>query len=311
VLPDWVVAPVSPRPARGRLTSRFLARTLRESSRLVQDAVFAERAARQPGFLQRLDARAKLLSVLGLLVAASFLHHLPSLWLLAAFVGLVATFSRVGGRVLFHRVWWFLPATFVIVVLPAALSVFTPGDPLATVYRTPGPIAFGPIRLPEELTITRQGAAAAALVITRLFVGVLLAVTLTLTTRSQELLRAVHTQATAPFVFILAIMHRYLFVLLRMTDNMHIAKLARTISPAPRAEERRWVGSRVAVLFARSRRLSEQVYAAMLARSYRGDPKAYVTARFGVAEGSWVALCAALIVLMLFLDRVVLGALPW
>jgi len=112
-------------------------------------------------------------------------------------------------------------------------------------------------------------------------------------------------------VFILAIMHRYLFVLLRMTDNMHIAKLARTISPAPRAEERRWVGSRVAVLFARSRRLSEQVYAAMLARSYRGDPKAYVTARFGVAEGSWVALCAALIVLMLFLDRVVLGALPW
>lgn len=311
MLPDWIGETVSPRPTRERSSSRFLERALHGSARLVEEAVFAERAARRPGFLQGLDARVKLLSVLALLVAATFLHHLPSLWLLGAFAIGVAAASRVGGRVLFHRVWWFVPGIFVIVALPAALNVFTPGEALATLYRTSEPVVLGPVRLPAEVTITRQGLAGAGLVITRLLVGVLLAVTLTLTTRWQELLKAAYTTATAPFVFILAMMYRYLFVLLRTVENMHLARRARTISPETQAEARRWVGGRIAVLFSRSRRLSEEVYGAMLARGYRGEPRAMVGFRFGAAEAGWAAACAGVIGLMLWLDRALLGGLRW
>jgi len=311
VLPEWIAQPVSARPGRGPGRLRFLEAGLRETGSLITSAVFAERAARQPGFLQALDARVKLVSLVALVVTASFLHHLPSLWLLALCVAAVALTSRLGARLLFHRVWWFLPATFVLLALPAVFSVITPGDPLLVLYHTDTPAHIGSLGLPAELTITRQGTASAALLLSRLFVGVLLAVTLTLTTRWQELLKAAHNTVSAPFIFTLAMMHRYLFVLLRMFENMHLAAKARTISAATLREQHRWIGGRIGALFSHSRQLGEQVYAAMLARGYRGTPKPLRLSRFGRQEAAWSLACLALACLCIWLDRSLLGGLPW
>lgn len=310
ILPDWLSQSVSPRPARGRGTSRFIDRSLRDTARLLEDSVFAERIAGLPGFLQALDARVKLLSLVGLLVAATFLHHLASLWLFGGFVVSAATLSRIPARVLFNRVWWFLPATFVIIALPAALNIVTPGDTLFTLHRFPAG-RIGPVPLPTELAITRQGLAAAGLVITRVFLGVLLAITLALTTRWQELLRAGYTAVTAPFVVILAMTHRYLFVLLRTFEGMHLARKARTIAPGSIGEQHRWVGGRVAALFVSSRRLSEEVYQAMLARGYRGRPKALAGTRAGARELAWVVGCALALAIVFAVDRGLAASVPW
>jgi cobalt ECF transporter T component CbiQ len=269
---------------------------------MMAQEVFAERAARRPGFLQSLDARAKLLSLVALLVAASFLHHLPSLWLLAAAVAAAAGLSRLGVRTLLNRVWWFLPAAFALIAIPAAFSFVTPGDPLVVLCRGAGS---------AQIAITRQGLATAALLVTRVFVGVLLAVTLTLTTCWQDLLKAAYTTATAPFVFTLAMTYRYLFVLLRTFQQMHLARRARTISPGSLAEQHRWIGGRIAALFSRSRRLSEEVYAAMLARGYRGRPRSLAGSRCTPMELAWLGGCAAAISLCLLVDRAVLRGLSW
>jgi cobalt/nickel transport system permease protein len=303
-LPAWLTQPMQVRPTAGRRRVDFIDRALRESARFVSDTVLAERVARGPGFLQSLDARTKLLTFVGLLVAASFLRHLPSLWLLGAAVAAAASLSGVGGRALLNRVWWLMPATFAVIALPAALSVVTPGDPLVVLHRSHG----GPL---ADLSITRQGLAAAALVVTRIAVGVVLAVTLALTTRWQELLKAAHTPVTAPFVFILSMSYRYLFVLLRSFEDMHLALRARTISPRAVSEQRRWVGSRIGALFLESRRLSEGVYAAMLARGYRGEPRALVGARFRAGEAAWVAGTLAVAGFSLLVDRVWAAHLPW
>jgi len=311
VLPSWIAQPASPRSPRSRGSARFLERTLRESARVVEDAVFAERCARQPGLLQSLNPRLKLLSVLALLVAATFLHHLPSLWALAVFVIACAALSGIRARLLFNRVWWFVPGIFVIVALPAMLSWVTPGDPLAVLYRAAEPPQLGPVHLPAELTITRQGLASALLVVTRLLVGVSLALLLALTTRWQDLLKAAYTTATAPFVFTLAMMYRYLFVLLRVVENMHLGKRARTISPEPLAGQHRWIGGRIAFLFSRSRRLSEEVYQAMLARGYLGEPRALAAFSLRGLDAAWALACGVAIIALLLLDRKLLGGLPW
>lgn len=311
MLPEWVSQPAAPRRAGRRRAGGALSRTLRASARLVGDAVFAERVARQPGFLQGLAARAKLISLVGLLVAASFLHHLASLWLLAAWVIAAAGISKVGVRVLLHRVWWLLPTAFLVVTIPAIFGPITPGEPLVTLYRAANPPRIGFLPLPAELAITRQGLAAAGLVVTRIVVGVLLGVTLVLTTRWQELLKAAYIGVTAPFVLILAMAYRYVFVLLRTVEAMHLGRQARTIVPSTAAEQRRWAGSRVAVLFLRSRRLSEEVYQAMLARGYRGEPKALAASRVGAPEAVWLLGCLAIAGICLFLDRVLLAGVSW
>jgi cobalt ECF transporter T component CbiQ len=311
MLPSWVTEVVSARTGARRRHSHFIERTLGHTSRFIGDAVFAERVARRPGYLQQLDARAKLFSLLGLLVAAAFCHHLPPLWLIGGFIVVSAARSRIEVTALFNRVWWFLPGIFLIIAVPAAFNLITPGDPLLIIYRAHPAPRFGPVPLPAELSITRQGIASAALLITRILLGVLLAVTITLTSRWQALLKAVYTNATAPFVLVLAMTYRYIFVLLWIVENMHLARRARTIAPAGPAAERRWIGGRIAALFSRSRLLTEHVYAAMLARGYRGHPRALTTSRFTWREAAWLIACAAVAALALVLDRVVLRGLRW
>jgi cobalt/nickel transport system permease protein len=311
VLPSWVAHSAAPKPTRAKRPARFIERTLQQTARFVEHSVFAERSARRPGLLQSLDARVKVFSLLAVLVGATFLHHAPSVWLIGAFTAVAALLSRVELRALCNRVWWFAPGVFVLVAIPAVFSVIVPGDALLTIYSTDAPPRLGPLALPPELAVTRQGVASAALVVSRLIVGVLLAVTLVLTTPWQELLRAAYTSTTAPFVLVLAMTHRYLFVLLRLVENMHLARRARTIAPVAAGEAHRWIGSRVGALFSRSRRLTEQVYAAMLARGYDGTPRSLTSFRFGRSEALWAVACCTVLVVALVGDRTVLGGLPW
>jgi cobalt/nickel transport system permease protein len=280
-------------------------------ARVVEDSVFYERSARRKGFLQGLDARVKLISVLSLAVGATFLHCVSALWALGLFAFLAMVFSGLGVRRVLSRTWWVAPGLFMLVTLPAVLSVFTPGDSLVILYRTPRPVAIGPVTLPGQVSITGQGVAVAALLVSRIAVGVMLALMLALTTRWQELLRAAYTGATAPFVLVATMMYRYVFVLLRIAEEMHLGKRARTICPGTAAQERRWIGHRVGALFVRSRHLSEQVYAAMLARGYRGEAKAMIRSRVGRREVAWSAMCGLALGLALAVNHAAMRGLPW
>lgn len=310
MLPEWVAQSPAPRPARRR-SSAAARRFLEESGRFLESTVFAEQAARQPGLLQRLGARAKLIAIVGLLVAASFLHHLLSLWMLGAFAIIALLLSRLSPRVIFHRAMWAMPAMFALAALPAALNLITPGRALLVVYRAPGPWALGPLHLPGEVSITAPGAAGAALFVSRIAVGLLLALALTLTTRVQALLRAAYTRSTGPFVYTVAMMYRYLFLLLHTAEELHLARRARTIAPASAAQERRWAGRSIAFLFTRSRRLMEEVHLAMLARGYTGVPRTLTTSRFGRDEMAWLFVCAAVAAAALLLDRTLFRSLLW
>ena len=297
MLPEWVSEPAAARAAPRRRRAGYVSRTLREMARVMEDAIFCERSARRAGFLQGLDARVKLVSVLVLAVGASFLHHLLSLLAVGICALTMLLVSRVGLRTVFSRSWWVMPAVFALVAVPSIFSVFVPGEPLAA--------------LPWGISITRQGLASAGVLVTRISVGVLLGLMLALTTRWQELLRAAYSGVTAPFVLVATMMYRYVFVLLRVAEDMHLARRARTIVPGDPAQERRWVGGRVGALFLRSRRLSERVYAAMLARGYRGEPRVLVQHRVGGREVAWALGCGLVLAAALVLDRIVLGGMLW
>ncbi len=299
MLPEWLAQPVPVRAAPRQRRSHAVRAFLRHSARFLEEVLFQERAARTDGWLQRLDARAKLLAVLGLLVAASFLHHLLSLGLLAAAATGMLLTSRLRPQVILHHALWLLPGLFMLAALPAVLSVFTPGRPLAVLWRTP------------EVSITYQGALGAALLISRLTTGVLLALLLSLTTRAQDLFKAAHTSATAPFVYVLSIMHQHFFLLLETAEELHLARRARTLAPPSPEEERRWVGRSLAFLFQRSHQRTEAVYQAMQARGYTGHPRALTASRLRAQEWVWLGLCGALAAGALGLDRLVLGRWLW
>jgi hypothetical protein len=111
-----------------RKKGSFVEKTLTGGAGLLRQVMFSEDVASARGLLQRLDPRVKLGSLLVLLVATAVVHNVVVL--LAAYVSTVAlaAASRLPVGFFVKRVWLFVPIFTGIVVLPATLSVVTPGD---------------------------------------------------------------------------------------------------------------------------------------------------------------------------------------
>lgn len=306
-IPPWMATPASvdalnAQPARGRRRD-YVAKTLQHAGEVVKDALFVERWARMDGTLQRLDPRVKIVAAGLLVVLATVVHHQPVLWSIYVLTLVLAVASRVPLALFMKRVWLFVPIFTGLVVLPATLNIVTPGTPLLVLCRLGGHV--GPWALPATLAITRPGVDVATLMVARVAISVSAVVLLTLTTLWTDLLKALRAlRVSTIFVMVMEMSYRYVFVLLGMVEETYLAKRARTLRRAPTAVERRWVGSRLGATIQRSRRLTDAVYQAMVARGYSGEPRSLRKMHARRADLGWAIATCALFVLAIGVDKV-------
>src|SRR5439155_6634039 len=111
-VPTWLLRPeigLCQCSAGGRRRKGgFAEKTLTGASGLMRQTMFSEDVASQPGFLQRLDARVKVVSLLGLLVVAALVSHVGVL--AAMYLGTVAlaAVSSLSFGFFVKRVWLFI-----------------------------------------------------------------------------------------------------------------------------------------------------------------------------------------------------------
>ena len=224
---------------------------------LLAELLSAEEASAQRGFLQRMDPRAKIIGVAVLVVMATVLHALPALAALYGAAVAVALVSRVPLRRL-ARVWLVVPLFSVAIMLPAVLNVVTPGRSVLT--------------LAHGLSITSDGLMVAARFVLRAAACVTLVLLLTSTTRPDRLFRGLRCLGVPRlFVMLLSMMERYLWVLARSAEEIHLAKIGRSIGQGSLRDERVWVAAGMGSLFRRTRSLGHEVYLAMISRGYTGE----------------------------------------
>jgi cobalt/nickel transport system permease protein len=267
----------------------FLDKTLSATAHMAEQALFSEAYARKPGALQALDVRIKLLGFLGILILISFLHTPQALWVVYG-VGLVlALFSRIPLGFFLKRVWFFVPLFSAAIVLPALLNVVTPGDPLWVLFTLERPHSWGPYVVPQEIAVTRQGLWGAIVFVSRVAASVSFAVLITLTTKWGELfagLRALYVPRI--FVMTLSMTESYLFVFLRLIQDMYRARKSRTIRPLSVAADRNWTASRIGVTFKKTLDMSEDIYKAMLSRGFTGEFRAISRPRAAASDYIWL-----------------------
>lgn len=255
--------PAAGRPAAGRRSARgFLEKTLDDLSGALSHTLFAEDLARQPGFLQQLDPRAKLLGALALLLAVSLSHSLPVIVAIYLLTLPAAAASRVPMGFYLKRVWVFMPFFTGIIALPALFSVFTPGPALLTLVDLP----------PFYLSVTAPGVVTAAFLLLRVGTSVSIGALLVLTTRWATLLKSMRVlRVPQSFVLILGMTYRYIYVLLQAANDMFLARKSRLVGTMSGGEDRRWLTAGMGVLLSRSYNLSDEVYLAMQSRGFRGE----------------------------------------
>ncbi len=283
-LPEWMLRSsdetASAAEAETLRQSPFLERTLSELTASLATALLSEAHALQPGLLQRLDPRAKVLAFGALMLVTAAAHRPLILLLLYAVSIALAIVSRLPVAAMTRRIWLSIPLFVGAIALPAALSPITPGHELLALWHRP------------YLAITTPGLLAAFVLTLRVGVEVSFAALLTMTTGRTSLLQALRALLVpALFIALLAMTTRYLALLFQTASEMFTARRSRTVSAGANGNSsgRHFVGQSIGVLFGRTLAFSEEVHSAMLSRGYTGVPLPLSSVRWRAADALWTA----------------------
>jgi cobalt/nickel transport system permease protein len=262
------------KPPEGRIG--WLEQTIGGLTENIERAIFTEHHARSAGWLQRRDPRAKAVGSLLAILAASLTTSIVGLAALYAATLAAAGASRIPFGFFVKRVWLGIPFFAGIVVIPAIF--FVPGDRVFD-------LALGQVHLAPSW----NGLAGAAIFVVRVGVSVSLAVLLVLSTPWADVLKSLRAlRVPKVFVLLLSMTYRYLFLFLHTANGMLLARKSRIVGRTSGGEQRRWISGTMGNLMSRAFKMSNDVYAAMLARGFGGEIRTYSAYRMQAAD--WVAL---------------------
>ncbi len=284
------------------MASDFVIKTLDETTRAIEQSIFANRFARKNGFLQRLDPRFKLIGFLCLILLTGFSARLNSLLALYLLTLVFAIISKVPLRFFVKRVWIFVPIFSAMIVLPAIFNVITPGTPLITLVTFSSPHTVGPFVIPKSITITSQGVKGALILVMRVATSVSFAVLLIVTTEWMKLLKAMSVlKVPEVIILVLAMTYRYIHLFLRTVEAMLLARKSRQVGQSNMKEAHGWIASRLGVLVGKSYHMSSEVHLAMLSRGWSDKPRLIEDFRVGPLDGVWAGITIGMIVVWMIL----------
>lgn len=304
-LPEWLAPAtldVSPSPpARGKAGGRLVRRTLGGLAALLAGPSAEGQAIGAPGFFHTMDPRAKVVGFLSLVVLTTCLATWRALAMDAALCVFLVSISRVSLRRL-TGAWLAVPLFSVCLMLPAALNLVTPGEVVLPLWH-PSQDRLGPWSLPPEVGVSASGLEAGARFVARSLLCVTFSLLLACTTRPDRLFRGLRgLGAPKVFVLLLTVMERYLWVLVRSAEEIHLAKLSRTLVPGGLRQEQAWVAAGAGALFRRSRSLGNAVYLAMVSRGFTGEARLLEERGWRVPDTGFVAASALSCALLLWLE---------
>lgn len=261
--------------ARRDWRGKVLESTLYGITEALERGISAEELSHKAGIFQRLDARVKVLAVLALLISVSMARNLV---VIAAIYGLalvIGWLSAISPALLLRRVWLALPFFTGLIALPA-------------LFLTPGPALF---LLPLGLVVTRAGAMAVLFLLLRVSTSVTLTLLLVLTTPWNTVLSALSVLRVPPvFVLMLGMTYRYIYLLLRVANDMFLSRKSRVVGRLSTADNQKMLASIAGTLLSKSLNLSSEVYLAMQSRGFRG---AVITLKpFRMQRKDWLWLIA-------------------
>jgi cobalt/nickel transport system permease protein len=277
MIPEWM-REVDKGPYRRFSASRggrsFVGKTLDGILAFFQESFATESFSRRRGLLQSLEPRAKLISILSLVLALSLTRDIWVLLAMYILTLLLAHASRIELPFFIKRVWLFIPLFTGVIAIPMTLNLFLPGDILIPIASLGPGAHLGPLGLPDSIYVTRQGAGAAAVFTLRVAASVSAVVLLFLSTPQPVLFKSLRAVGVPRlYVLTLEMAYRYIFLLMDLIREIHTAKRARTIRSGSLLEEQRWVGGRIGYVLTRSLETSERVHMAMISRGFSGEVK--------------------------------------
>lgn len=296
-LPNWLAETENhdlPSANRRWRRADYLEKTLADIQSVMAEDMFQSGLASGSGVLQRLEPRVKVAGIVLLLIAVAMTRNLTALLIMHGLLLLLALWSGLGLAAYTKRVW--LPSLLFagVAMLPGVINWVTPGEAIFIIYRG---FAWhvGPLTLPAELTITKQGIAAASFVLLRAAASLGLVVLLVTTTRWAVLTKTLGSLGLPQvFVMVLDLTYRYLFLFLLLLSEYLLGRRSRLVAIERHHSIVAWIGGALAGFFRMVWEYSREISAAMQARGYTGENYQVLTTRIGTLD--WCFLSVVVII---------------
>jgi cobalt/nickel transport system permease protein len=293
-------APCSIKHGAGKVKVSFLERGIDHLSNVIKEGYAQWNFSSQNGFSQKIDARVKVLFLLFFIFIVSLKRDVLPETYIWFFVFLLTLFSRLSILRVYKRVF-FLGFLFgFLVALPSAFNVITKGEIVLPVARLSRPYNFWIYHIPADIGITREGIYGVAMLTMRVINSLSLSFLVLYTTPFHEIIRALKVlKVPDSFLIIITLCYKYIFILSKTVEDMHLAKKSRIVRELNHAEAREWITGRMAFIFKKTRLRCEEVFKAMVGRGFSDTIKFYGFRKMRMAD--WGAATFLFFVGILFL----------
>ena len=194
-----------------------------------------------------------------------------------------------------------IPADFLIRRVWLALPFFTGMLVLPALFITPGPAL---LQLPLGLAVTTTGLHTALFLLLRVSTSVSLTLLLILTTPWNTVLSALSVlKVPDVFLLILGMTYRYIYLLLRVVNDMFLSRKSRVVGRLSTSENQKMLAAVSATLLNKSLNLSGEVYLAMQSRGFRGSIVTLKPFRMQSRDWLWLGVFLALSAAAVYLGR--------
>ncbi|HEY9247215.1 MAG TPA: energy-coupling factor transporter transmembrane component T, partial [Candidatus Methanoperedens sp.] len=108
---------------------------------------------------------------------------------------------------------------------------------------------------------------------------------------------------------VLSMTYQYIFILIRIVQEMYHAKKSRTIKADMTRQgikkEQNWVASRIGTILMKSYKMSDEIHSAMVSRGFHGEIKSPETFKIRNIDRFWTGFSITLISAVIWLNYVV------
>jgi cobalt/nickel transport system permease protein len=258
----------------GTLKTAFIDRTIKKTASFIRNSINQYESSKNISGFQRISAQTILFFFIMYVVCIGLTHTIRGQLIFLAILFIMTLFSAANLINLYKKVFILSFLFGFMVMIPAALNVFTPGRMLFTLVRLQSEKTYLIYHLPAEIGITYEG----LLIVLRMFLKVFNSLTLTFfilhVVSFSRLTKALRTiRVPAIFILIITLSYKFIFILAYTVEEMYMALKARWIGGFNQSETHRIIAGRMGFLFRKSWMRYEETYKAMVARGYNGEVK--------------------------------------
>lgn len=287
-IPPFLLEKPSTEPfarSEGVLKIPFIEKGIHHLADVIKTGYIQWETASKGDFLQKIDARVKVLFLFFYVVIVSLKREIAVQAIIGVFVFVLALTSRLNIIALYKRVFFWGFIFGFLIALPSAFNVITPGEVILPLLQLSKNYSLWIYQIPKEIGITKQGVDGVLMLTSRVMNSLALSLLVSYTTPFPEIIRALRLlKVPDSFLIIVTLSYKYIFIFAKTVEDMHLAKKSRLAGPVSNAEARRWIAGRFAFLFKKTQLRCEEIFKAMVGRGFSDNIRLYGFRRLNLQD---------------------------